>query len=192
MCAWWANQPAYGSNPTSKFVRENFAWLKPYADIIANSGITQAQMNALQTLAPTIIAGAAANLYLKGAGAGVLPGYSALRLADVGVDIVAPGAFAANGNQTVGRLTFQPSVAILVFATVDASHYAISIGFDNGTVRRSLNYGGEPGVTQIVNTMSVSGYMQAYISSWNATQLVLTWSNWGLGDNSNGIILTLP
>lgn len=34
MCAWWTGQPIYGSNPTSKFIRENFAYLKTRADLV--------------------------------------------------------------------------------------------------------------------------------------------------------------
>jgi len=42
MCAWWTGQPVYGSNPVSKFVRENFAWLKNLVDAheITLAGIT--------------------------------------------------------------------------------------------------------------------------------------------------------
>lgn len=48
MCAWWAGQPVYGSNAVSKYVRENLEYLKTYTDLLANAGVSLAD---LQTLA---------------------------------------------------------------------------------------------------------------------------------------------
>jgi hypothetical protein len=55
--AWWTGQPSYGSNPVSKFVRENFAWLKALIDThdILLSGLT-----ATPTEINTVCDGAAA------------------------------------------------------------------------------------------------------------------------------------
>lgn len=51
MCAWWTGQPVYGSSPASKFVRENFAWLKTLVDAheVSLTGITAdaAEINTL-------------------------------------------------------------------------------------------------------------------------------------------------
>jgi hypothetical protein len=48
--AWWSGQPVYGSNPVSKFVRENFAHLKTYVDYIINSGVNQADFTKLHAI----------------------------------------------------------------------------------------------------------------------------------------------
>ena len=52
--AWWAGQPTYGSNPVSKFVRENFAYLKTYVDYIVNSGVTTADLAAVHAIPPVL------------------------------------------------------------------------------------------------------------------------------------------
>jgi len=54
MCAWWTGQPVYGSNPVSRWVRENLEYLKTYVDYIVNSGVTTADLAAVHALPPSL------------------------------------------------------------------------------------------------------------------------------------------
>jgi len=188
MCAWWTGQPSYGSNPVSKYVRENFAWLKTLVDahevklgpITADAGevnildgalVTTGELNTLDrsgratgdlivngVAAWEYIAGVAAKQYLKSAGVGAKPAFGTVALADTGVAIGRTAQISASGNVTV-TLTFNPSVVIFVFATNAAG--SMGIGFDDGTNHYCIYHVGAAS-TYIQNRFSSTESIFAY------------------------------
>ena len=91
--AWWAGQPVYGSNPTSRWIRENFEYLKTYTDYILNSGVTTADLAAVHAAPPTLAAvvNITVNTVLGNTDVGLGGGYNI----SAGITLTVNGAFSA-------------------------------------------------------------------------------------------------
>jgi hypothetical protein len=120
MCAWWTGQPVYGSNPASKFVRENFAYLKALTDLLSLSAVTQADLTKLHAIAASA--------------AQVDQAVNLPAIGDLGT------ALDTAGTKTFTTV-FRPSVVLFLCGVAynpGISSGSLSFGLDNGTFAHSI------------------------------------------------------
>jgi len=183
MCAWWTGQPVYGSNPASKFVRENFAWIKALIDqheiIIGGSGVTQADMTKLHTIAATA-AQVDRNASLP------VVGELGTILDSAGVKII--------------NLGFNPSVVIFICVHPSGEKEEHSWGFDDGTNHvctytwLDISFQSSYIFTESIVLTHAGGTptRTAHITNKSATGFSLTVAAVGAGTWYKGIYLALP
>jgi len=184
MCAWWTGQPIYGSNPASKFVRENFAYLKALTDLLSLSAVTQADLTKLHA-----IAASAAQV-------------------DHAVNIPAIGdlgtALNSSGAKTFTTV-FQPSV-VLFFCFADYNPGipagVFSLGMDNGTFAQCIYAHQDVPMNLLFSHNTIRSiycfqaggtlYTSAYITAISATGFTITVVKAGVWSGYHGIYLALP
>jgi hypothetical protein len=183
MCAWWTGQPVYGSNPASKFVRENFAYLKGLTDLLSLSAVSQADLTKLHAIAATA--------------AQVDRNASLPAIGNLGT------LLDTTGNKPVA-LPFNPSVVIFA-CCMTLSHGGWSIGFDNSNTC-ACSYIWETGANEINPSISLtrSIYLNnpsyappqtvdAYISAKSGAGFTLTVNRLaGVVACTKGVFLALP
>jgi hypothetical protein len=183
MCAWWTGQPIYGSNPASKFVRENFAYLKALTDLLSLSAVTQADLTKLHAIVATA--------------------------AQVDRNLITPaignlGTFLDTTGVKTVTLTYEPSVVIF-FATLSTwspTNGGWSIGFDDGATHNCIhhqmdmtdehNLNISTSYSIYVPHATVSPERYALISAKNATGFSITVTAVGVQTGYKGIYLALP
>jgi hypothetical protein len=181
MCAWWSGQPVFGSGPVSKFVRENFTYIKPLIDLLSGSAVSQADLTKLHAIAATA-AQVNRNANLPAIG-------------NLGT------LLETAGNKTV-TLTFEPSAVIFICTNPDTPYGVFSLGFDDGTTHMCI-YSWADMINNVITAYSgtksimiwhagATPVRDAYISSKSATGFVLTVAIAGADTNYPGIYLALP
>jgi len=182
MCAWWTGQPVYGSNPASKFVRENFAYLKGLVDLLSNSAVSQADLTKLHAIAAT-----AAQVDRNVS----LPAIGNL------------GTFLDTAGVKTVTLTFEPSVVIFICCLPNVTTPGdLSWGFDDGTTHKCIYTMQDVPLSLYPNIhetrsihvfhVTASPVRDAYISAKNATGFTLTITAAGVQTGYKGIYLALP
>ena len=162
--AWWTGQPVYGSNPVSKFIRENFAYLKTYVDYITNSGVTTADLAAVHASPPSLgsIVNITVNTTIGNTDVGLGGGYNI----SGGIVLTISGAFSAPRTQIffgAGTVTFNhyANIAIEVYpewwgakadGIVDCTTPIISA--INSIYAGVIQFG--PGVYKVTDTITIS------------------------------------
>ena len=185
MCAWWTGQPIYGSNPASKFVRENFAYIKPLIDLLSGSAVTQADLTKLHAITASAYTIDRLNWQPWIGNLGTL--------------------LDTTGNKAVA-LPFDPSVVIFLETLTGITPYGnFSIGFDNGTNAMSIYQYDDAiqnGITGFSSTRSIFQWRatgtpvrDAYISAKSAAGFTLTVAGAGAVAGAQhfvGTFLALP
>jgi hypothetical protein len=180
--AWWTGQPVYGSNPVSKFIRENFAYLKTYVDYIVNSGVTTADLAAVHATPPTLasVVNITVNTAIGATDVGLGGGYNI----SGGITLTINGAFSAPLTQIffgAGTVVFSPGSVDDVYpqwfgAVGDA------ITNDSAAIQKAINslppYGrvNGLGLTYNVTSTTLKSYMRYenfnFITRAGATDMV--------------------